>query len=263
MEVVIFESADAVARAAADIVAAVVRRKPAAVLGLPTGRTPVAMYAELVRRRRDEGLDFSRTTTFNLDEFVGLGERHPDSYRVYMEQHFFAPAGLPAGQVHVPDGNAEDLERACVEYEAAIHSAGGIDLQVLGLGSEGHIGFNEPSSSLASRTRIKTLTPATIAATTLERPTPSGPQHVITMGVGTILEARRCLMLATGAAKADAVAQMIEGPVTAFAPASALQLHPSTTALVDEAAAAKLRLADYYREVHAGKPAWQRQRDGV
>ncbi|MEK7703450.1 MAG: glucosamine-6-phosphate deaminase [Myxococcota bacterium] len=260
MEVVILETAQDVSARAADVVSTLVRRKPQAVLGLATGRTPLGMYAELVRRHRHEALDFSLVTTFNL---VGLGDAHPDSYRAYMQRHLFAHVNLRSTQTFVPDGMAHDLSRACEDFEAAIRATGGIDLQVLGLGGAGHIGFNEPTSSLASRTRIKTLTPATLAANGLTRPAGNVPLHVITMGVGTILEARHCLVLAAGAPKAAAVAQMVEGPVTAFVPASALQLHARTTVLVDEAAASRLALGDYYREVHRGKPAWQRERDGV
>lgn len=259
MEVLIHSDADEVARGAARRVACLLERTPEAVLGLATGSTMVPVYVELARLHREEGLDFSAVTTFNLDEFVGLPPDHPGSYRAYMRKHFVERVNVRASRVHLPDGNAEDIPEACARYEAAIRDAGGIDLQLLGIGRDGHIAFNEPTSSLASRTRIKTLTAATMDAFPPEREV---PRHVVTMGVGTILEAHRCLLLATGQDKAEAVARMVEGPLTALVPASALQLHPDTTVLVDEAAASRLALAGYYREVAARKPDWQRERDG-
>jgi glucosamine-6-phosphate deaminase len=264
MEVIILPSAAALARTAAGLVARAVRANPAAVLGLPTGETPKPIYAELVRLHREEGLDLARVTTFNLDEYVGIDETHPASYRRYMQEHLFGHVNLRADRTHVPDGRARDVESACAAYEAAIHAAGGIDLQILGVGADGHIGFNEPSSSLGSRTRMKTLLAETLAA--LRARLPPGvepPRHVLTMGIGTILEARRCLVVATGRRKATAVARMVEGPLTALVPASALQLHPRTTVLVDEEGAERLALAPYYRDVQANKPAWQRERDGA
>ncbi len=251
MEVIILPSATEVALAAARIVARLVRSNPHAVLGLATGETQKRFYAELVRAHRVEGLDFSDITTFNLDEYVGLGEAHAGSYRRYMRENLFRRVNLRPDRTHMPDGRAADVEAACAAYEEAIRAAGGIDLQLLGIGADGHIGFNEPTSSLASHTRVKTLTAATL------------DHHVITMGIGTILEAKRCVLLAFGPRKAGAVARMVEGPVTALVPASALQLHPETTVLVDEEAAGQLALAAYYRDVHRNKPAWQRERDGV
>jgi glucosamine-6-phosphate deaminase len=264
MEVVILPSATEAALAAARIVARLVRARPHGVLGLATGETQRRLYAELVRAHREEGLDFARVTTFNLDEYVGLDDAHPGSYRRYMREALFRHVNLRPDHTHVPDGRAADVDAACAAYEAAIRAAGGIDLQLLGIGADGHIGFNEPTSSLASRTRVKTLTAATLEAIRAQLPPgEEPPHHVITMGIGTILEARRCVLLAFGARKAAAVAKMVEGPVTALVPASALQLHPQATVLLDEEAAARLALAAYYRDVHARKPAWQRERDGV
>jgi glucosamine-6-phosphate deaminase len=264
MEVVILPSAAEAALAAARIVARLVRVNPRAVLGLATGETPKPVYAELVRVHREEGLDFSCVTTFNLDEYVGLGEAHAGSYRRYMRENLFHQVNLRPERTHMPDGAAADVDAACAAYEEAIRAAGGIDLQLLGIGADGHIGFNEPTSSLASRTRVKTLTAATLDAIRAQlSPGAEPPRHVITMGIGTILEARRCVLLAFGARKAAAIAKMVEGPVTALVPASALQLHPQTTVLVDEEAAGQLALAAYYRDVHRNKPAWQRERDGV
>ena len=255
MEVVILPSVDEVCSRAARIVARLVRAQPNAILGLCTGETPKPVYAELIRLHRDESLDFSQVTTFNLDEYVGLDAQHPASYRRYMAEHFFDHVRV--AHAHVPDGGATDIAAACRDYEEAIVRAGGIDLQLLGIGADGHIAFNEPSSSLGSRTRVKTLTERTLAL--FHARGESVPQHVITMGIGTILDARRCVLMAYGDAKASAVARMVEGPLTAMVPASALQLHPRTTVLVDEAAASKLELADYYREVERNKPSWQRE----
>jgi glucosamine-6-phosphate deaminase len=264
MEVIILPSAAEASLAAARIVARVVRANPRAVLGLATGETPERLYAELVRAHRQDGLDLSRVTTFNLDEHVGLDDGHAASYRRYMQERLFRHVNLRPDRTHVPDGRAPDLDAACAAYEQAIRRAGGIELQILGIGADGHIGFNEPSSSLASRTRVKTLTAATLAAIRARLPPgEEPPRHAITMGIGTILEARRCLLLAFGARKAEAVARMVEGPVTALVPASALQLHARTTVLVDEEAAGRLALAAYYREVHRNKPAWQVERDGA
>jgi glucosamine-6-phosphate deaminase len=251
MLVVITDSYDALSRRAAGLVANALRRRPALVLGLATGSTPLGLYLELVRLHREEGLDFSRATTFNLDEYLGLGPDHPCSYHRYMKEHLFDHVNLDPSHTHVPDGRVtSDFESYCATYEAAIRTAGGIDLQVLGLGADGHIGFNEPTSSLASRTRVKTLTERTLADN--RRFFPSGetlPECAITVGIGTILEARQIVLLATGEAKAGAAARAIEGPVTSSCSASALQMHPCVTAFLDEEAAARLAHRDYYRRV--------------
>jgi glucosamine-6-phosphate deaminase len=258
MEIVILPSAEAVCLAGAEAVARLVARKPDAVLGLPTGATPRPLYAELVRRHRDLGLSFARVTTFNLDEYVGIEPDHPGSFRRYMDEVLFRHVDLAAARAHVPDGRAADVPASAAAYEAEIAAAGGLDLVLLGLGEDGHIAFNEPTSSLASRTRIKTLSAASRAANQPAFGTDPVPGHVITMGIATILGARRCVLLAHGARKAPALAAMVEGPVTSMLPASALQLHASATVLCDEAAATRLALRDYYREVQAKKPAWQR-----
>lgn len=259
MEVIIKPDADAVSKEAADLFQRQLARQPASVLGLATGSTPLGLYRELVSRQREGRIDFGRATTFNLDEYVGLGGDHPMSYRAYMQENLFAPLNLRAGQTQVPDGLAPDIAAHCDEYEAAIRRAGGIDLQLLGIGGDGHIGFNEPSSSLSSRTRLKTLTPQTIADNARFFGSEAEvPRHVITMGVGTIMEARQLVVLATGSGKASAVAALVEGPITASVPASILQMHPRCALLVDEAAAGQLQRADYYRWVYDHKPAWQR-----
>jgi glucosamine-6-phosphate deaminase len=258
VEVIIAKDAPRACRMAAGALAGLVRRNPRAVLGLPTGSSPRPVYAELVRLHRAEGLDCSGLRSFNLDEFVGVPPEHPGSYHRYMAEQLFDHLNIPPEQIHLPDGMATDLRAACEGYEAAIREAGGIDLMLLGLGEDGHIGFNEPASSLSSRTRLKTLSEATAANQPGFAPG-EVPRHVLTMGVGTILEARRCLVLVYGARKAAAVAKMIEGPLSAMVPASALQLHPRVTVLLDEDAAALLSLRDYYRFVHQHKPAWQRE----
>jgi glucosamine-6-phosphate deaminase len=258
MEIVIQPTPEAASLIAAQIIARLVRSKPDCVLGLATGSTPQLTYRELVRMHREDGLDFSRVTTFNLDEYVGLPREHPQSYHAFMQENLFRHINVTPARIHIPDGLAADVPAECAAYEAAIRAAGGIDLQLLGIGSEGHIGFNEKSSSLASRTRIKTLTEQTRRDNARFFGAPEAvPMHVITMGVGTIMEARQVLLLAFGENKAQAVADAVEGPISAMNPASILQMHPVAKALLDEPAAARLALSDYYRWVYAHKPAWQ------
>jgi glucosamine-6-phosphate deaminase len=207
---------------------------------------------------REAGVDFSAVTTFNLDEYIGLPPDHPASYNAFMHENLFSHLNVPGENIHIPDGMTGDVPRHCTAYEQAIAKAGGIDLQVLGIGGDGHIGFNEPTSSLASRTRIKTLTEETRQDNARFFPSIDGvPYHVITMGVGTVLESRTCVMLAFGESKAAAVANMVEGPVTAMVPASALQMHQHVHVLLDEAAASKLKNREYYRYVYDHKPGWQ------
>jgi len=261
MEVIIQQNADLASVIAARIVGRLVREKPGAVLGLATGSTPLRLYRELVRMHREEGLDFSRVTTFNLDEYVGLSPDHPASYRVFMQENLFKHINIQASNVHIPDGTANDIPAHCIAYEEAIAAAGGIDLQVLGVGSDGHLGFNEPTSSLASRTRIKTLTEETRRDNSCFFASLNDvPRHCITMGMGTILDSRVCLLMAFGSAKANAVAKSVEGPITAMIPGSALQLHRHVHVLVDDAAAIGLEKVDYYRWVYANKPEWQSYR---
>ena len=226
-----------VSRTAAQFVAAVVRRKPTCVLGLATGSTPLGMYGELIRMHREEGLDFSRVVTFNLDEYVGLSGTHPQSYRHFMQQNLFDHINIDPRNTHVPDGRALDFESYCEQYEKLIADEGGIDLQVLGIGSDGHIAFNEPGSSLGSRTRLKTLTEETVRDNArFFGSEKEVPRLAITMGVGTILESRQCLLLAAGESKARAIRDTIEGPITAQVTASALQLHRDVIAVLDEEA---------------------------
>lgn len=246
---VVIEPAAELYRLAARRIAERVRAKPACVLGLATGRSMLPLYDELARLHASEGLSFARVTAFNLDEYVGVAPDEPGSFRHLMRVQLLERTDLPAHSLHLPDAASRDLAGAARAYEAAICAAGGIDLQLLGLGRNAHIGFNEPGSSLASRTRVKALAAETRAAN--QGALPGRVRLAITMGLGTILEARACLLIATGAAKADAVAAAIEGPLTASAPASVLQLHPQVVAYVDEAAAAKLARRAYYREAEA------------
>ena len=238
-------------REAARIVANAVRNNPLLTLGLATGSTTVGMYQELVRLHKVEALDFSKVTTFNLDEYLGLSADHRQSLHYFMRENFFSQVNADPKKIHIPNGKiAGDYEKYCSSYEKAIQRAGGIDLQILGIGRNGHIGFNEPASSFGSRTRLKVLTRETIEDNRkFFAPGEQVPQCAITMGIGTILEARKIVILATGAAKAETVTQAIEGPITASVTASALQLHRDVTFVLDEAAASKLEHVEYYRRV--------------
>src|SRR5467141_1990675 len=251
MLLVLKPNSEELGREAARVVGNAVRKNPALRLGLATGNTMLGMYRELVRLHHEERLDFSRVVTFNLDEYLGLPANHPQSFHHFMHQNFFAHVNVTPGNIHIPDGSIKgEYQQYCASYEEAIRKAGGIDLQVLGIGRDGHVGFNEPTSSLASRTRIKTLTLATIEDN--RRVFAEGervPECAITMGIGTILEAREILLLGAGPAKREAVARAVEGPVTASVTASALQLHPQVTVLLDREAAAGLRHLDYYERV--------------
>jgi glucosamine-6-phosphate deaminase len=255
MEVIIQPDAAAANAVAARLFARVIRRKTGAVLGLATGSTPLALYREW----RALKLDWRKVKTFNLDEYVGLAPAHPQSYHHFMWENLFRHVNIAEKNIHIPDGLAKDIPQCCANYEKQIRAAGGIDVQLLGIGTDGHIGFNEPTSSLASRTRIKTLTPQTRKDNARFFGSEAAvPHHVITMGIGTILDARHCVLLAFGRNKARAVAAAVEGPVTAMNPASALQQHPQVTVLLDEAAASRLKLREYYRWVYENKPDWQK-----
>lgn len=257
MEIVIGAS-DELAELAADAVETLLRHRPEAVLGLATGSSPLAVYEELVRRHKD-GLSFERARAFLLDEYVGLPDDHPERYRNVIVRDLTSRVGLPDASLGSPDGGSADLPAACAAYEAAITAAGGVDLQIVGIGADGHLAFNEPGSSLASRTRIKSLTEQTRRdnARFFGGVVEKVPRHVLTQGLGTIMQARHVVLLASGATKAEAVRQLAEGPVSARWPATVLQHHQHVTVLVDEAAAARLELADYYRDCFANKPSWQ------
>jgi glucosamine-6-phosphate deaminase len=259
MEIIIQPDSQTASHVAARIVARVVREKTHAVLGLATGNTPLQVYKELIRMHRREGLSFAHTTTFNLDEYIGLSPDHPSSYHVFMNRHLFDHIDVPRERIHIPDGLAADIPAFCRGYEEDIRSSGGIDVQILGIGTDGHIGFNEPSSSLASRTRIKTLTDQTRKDNAVSFGGEDNvPCHSITMGVGTIMDSRMCLLLAFGKKKARAVAAACEGPITAMVPASVLQMHPRAVIILDRDAASALKKTDYYEWIYAHKPDWQK-----
>ncbi|GAB2826751.1 glucosamine-6-phosphate deaminase [Streptomyces daliensis] len=242
----------------ADAIADLLHHKPDALLGVATGSTPLPVYKALSAKVGAATVDASRARVCQLDEYVGLPKGHPESYRSVVLREVVAPLGLTEASFMGPDGTAEDVASACAAYDRALTEAGGVDLQLLGIGTDGHIGFNEPCSSLASRTRIKTLTRQTREDNArFFDSLDEVPHHVITQGIGTILEARHLVLLATGEAKAEAVALAVEGPLSSLVPASAMQLHPHATVVVDEAAASRLKLADYFRDTYAAKPAWQ------
>jgi len=258
MEVIIQPNKEAAASLVSRIIAHDLRANPHLVLGLATGATMERVYRQLVTLHQEQHLDFSLCSTFNLDEYVGLFPSDPNSYRHYMDEHLFRRVNIDPRNTHLPNGMASDLEAECRQYEALIQRFGGIDLQLVGIGKAGHIGFNEPLSALRSRTRVKALTP-----TTLQQNAPlfggedKVPRRAITMGVGTIIEARRCILLATGESKAAVLAKAVEGPITSMVTASALQLHPRCTVVVDEEAASQLVEKDYYRWIFANEPEWQ------
>ena len=256
MKVVIQRDYEQMSKVAAHIVGEVLNAKPNAVLGMATGSTPLGLYQELVRLHREEQLDFSRVTTFNLDEYVGLRMDHPQSYHYFMREHFFQHVNIPRQNINIPSGTTSNYPAFCEWYERRIEQCGGIDLQILGIGSDGHIAFNEPTSSLSSRTRLKTLSKQTIDdnARFFER-REDVPVYAITMGVGTILDARKLVIVASGKAKARAIAQAVEGPLTSMVTASAIQLHRDATVIVDEQAAAELTMRDYYDFIYAAEPA--------
>ncbi len=241
MLVILKDNYDAMSREAALIVVDRLRKKPNLVLGLATGSTPLGLYKELIRMHVDEGLDFSKVVTFNLDEYVGLSPRHDQSYQYFMRENLFKHINIPQQNIHLPDGMAQDIDGFCDWYEAEISKAGGIDLQVLGIGPNGHIAFNEPGSSLGSRTRIKTLTENTMRANArFFKDLLEVPKYAITMGVGTIMDSRELLLLANGAGKADAIRAAVEGPLTGQCPASIIQLHRKTFVILDREAGSDL-----------------------
>ncbi|MED1724825.1 glucosamine-6-phosphate deaminase [Brevibacillus parabrevis] len=244
MKLVIVKDYQEMSRKAAELLASEVKQHPQTVLGLATGGTPVGMYRELIKLHEDEGIDFSQAQSFNLDEYVGLSSAHPQSYRAYMQENLFRHINLPADKTHVPTGDAADLDKECARYEEAIREAGGIDIQVLGIGNNGHIGFNEPGSSAESATRVVQLTESTIEANARYfASVEEVPTQAVSMGIKTILGAKKVVLLASGEAKAQAVRLMVEGEPTADVPASLLQLHPDVTVIVDEAAASQLTVA--------------------
>jgi glucosamine-6-phosphate deaminase len=259
MEVVISTAPDETEKLAADAISELLRRQPSAVLSVATESSPLIIYDELGRRVAQGSLSLARAHAFMLDEYVGLPADHPQRYRNVIREQFIDKVDIDPKQVYGPDGLADDLAGACEAYERAIADTGGIDLQILGIGTDGHIAFNEPGSSLASRTRIKTLTSQTRRdnARFFGGDVDAVPLHCLTQGIGTILESRHLVLVASGRRKAEAVHQLVEGPISAMWPATALQLHPHVTVFLDTAAASRLQLASYYIETYQGKPSWQ------
>ena len=242
MRIRLFASARSLGRALAGHISRALSADPGLVLGLPTGRTPIPLYDEIVRLHRSGRVDFSRATTFNLDEFLGLDPRDPRSYRAFMQRHLFDDVHLSPQRIQFLNGATRDVERECARYEWAIERAGGIDLQILGLGMNGHIGFNEPARALVARTHCTRLKPATRRANAalFDNRVSAVPREALSMGMATILHAKRIVLLATGASKARCVQRMIEGPVTPRLPASFLQLHRNVEVWVDSGAAGHL-----------------------
>ena len=251
MLVILKRSDEEINLQAAQLIAGAIKKKPALTLGLATGGTMVGLYQHLARMHKQGEIDFFGVVTFNLDEYLGLPATHPQSFYHFMREHFFRHVNVQPRNIHIPDGTIQNnYEQYCASYERAIREAGGIDLQLLGIGRNGHIGFNEPTSSLASRTRLKVLSRETLDDNAKSfNPGEESPRCAITMGIGTILEARKILLLATSEAKAEAVAKSIEGPITCAVSASALQLHPDVTFLLYEPAASRLTQRDYYHRV--------------
>jgi glucosamine-6-phosphate deaminase len=262
VEVIIIPDKFKAALLTARIIARELQSKPDLVLGLATGRTMERVYQYLVEIHRAEGLDFSQCRTFNLDEYVGIPPEHPGSYRRYMNEQLFSKVNIDLANTHLPNGMAPNLKDECRRYEARMADVGGIDLQLLGMGRDGHIGFNEPLSALRSRTREKALTPITLRS---NAPMFGGqdnvPRRAITMGVGTILDSCRSILLVTGDSKAGVVAKALEGPITSMVTASALQLHPNCQVVVDDEAALELQGREYYHWVFANEPEWAGYQD--
>ena len=262
MEVIIRPTTESAVRLTARLIADAIIEQPNIVLGLATGRTMEAVYAELVKMYQAGELDFSLVRSFNLDEYIGLAGDNKNSYRYYMNHHLFDHINIDKRNTSLPNGVAEDPKAECARYEWAIRAAGGVGLQLLGIGRDGHIGFNEPLSSLASRTRAKALTPETYEQNSPLFDNPEEmPKRAFTMGVGTILDSKRIIMLVTGAEKAEILARAVEGPVTAMVSASAMQLHPNVVVIADEAAAAKLQEREYCDWIFANEPEWEKYRD--
>ncbi|WP_169251333.1 glucosamine-6-phosphate deaminase [Brevibacterium sp. 'Marine'] len=258
MEVVIADEYT-LAELAADAIERLLRTEAAPVIGLATGSSPLRIYDELTTRHKNEGLSFAHAQAFMLDEYVGIADDHPQRYRNVIDTEIATRVDFAEGAVHGPEGSADDLAAASADYEHKIAEAGGIDLQILGIGSDGHIAFNEPGSSLASRTRVKSLTHQTRLdnARFFDGDVEQVPKLCLTQGLGTIMEAKHLVLVATGGNKAEAVHQMVEGPISAMWPATVLQMHPHVTVMLDDAAASRLQLGDYYRHAYENKPDWQ------
>jgi glucosamine-6-phosphate deaminase len=258
MQVVIRPTKPEASWLAAKMIASEIRSNPRIVLGLATGRTMERVYAKLVQMHHEEALDFSLVRTFNLDEYIGLPPDNVNSYRYYMNHHLFDHINIDKRNTFLPDGMAEDVSAECLHYESMIERVGGIDLQLLGIGRAGHIGFNEPLSALRSRTRDKALTPMTVSENSGEFANPEDmPRRAITMGVGTILEAKRLLVLVTGETKAEILAKAVEGPITSMVSATAIQLHANVQVVASESASSELTGREYYDWIFENEPEWE------
>ena len=259
MEILIRDSSDEGAKLAARVVGKIIKSVNSPVLGLATGGTPLMMYHELIRMQKSGEISFKNCSTFNLDEYAGLPREDERSYYYYMMSNFFEHIDINHSKINIPDGNSKDLRESCRKYEQQIKDAGGIDVQILGIGANGHIGFNEPTGSFSSRTWVKILSEQTIRDNSkyFEKKN-EVPHHVVTMGIATIMESRHCLLLANGAKKADAIKKMIEGPISASCPASILQMHPRVTVVLDDEAAYLLTFKDHYKWVEKNKLDWQK-----
>ena len=253
MEIIITSNPEEVCKKLASIIAQRIKDKPTSVLALAAGTTMLGTYRELIRLHREEGLDFSQVTVFGVDEYVGLAKEHPCSYHAIMRTSFYDHVNIRPKNIFIPDGMNKNVKQESQEYEDKIKSVGGIDICALGISEDGHIGFNEPSSSLSSRTRAKMLTEKTRYERSRFFPDGNVPRHVITMGIGTILDSKEVLIAAFGSRKSDIVAKVIEGPITAMVPASALQMHTNVKVAIDEDAAKELKMKDYYRWAYEQK----------
>ncbi len=254
MEIIIKQDYEQICEEAIKIIHQAWKKKNNLVLGLPTGKTPLGVYRRLIELNKKEEIDFSQVITFSLDEYLGLEENHPQSFAYYMEKNLFQHININKENIYRLSGNPENIDEHCKAYEEKINSFGGIDLQILGIGRNGHIGFNEPSSSLSSRTRVKTLTLETIEANSrLFQDEKEVPRFCLTLGIGTIMEAKMIVLLALGKNKGEAIFKCVEGPITASVPASILQLHPQAKIIIDQEAASLLSRKDYYQWVYKNK----------
>ena len=255
MEIIIQTSNHQIATIAAERISDALKKKPNLVLGLATGSTPIALYRILVQKHINKELDFSKVITFNLDEYIGIPCHHPQSYHTFMAKHFFNHVNIPKENQHIPLNSMGDYDSYCVQYEQKIKESGGIDIQILGIGTDGHIAFNEAGSSLSSRTRPVTLSESTLMANAIHFNSDKSavPEMAITMGVGTIMEAKQCILLASGKSKSVAIVNAVEGPITSSVPASVLQMHPNTSFIIDEDAACELKEIEYYNRCYENR----------
>ncbi|MBL7084476.1 MAG: glucosamine-6-phosphate deaminase [Candidatus Aminicenantes bacterium] len=254
MEVIITSNYEEICEKATRIIHQAWKRKNNLVLGLATGKTPLGVYKKIVELYENGEMDFSQVVAFTLDEYLGLEENHPQSFAYYMEKNFYQHTNIKEENIFRLEGKPENIKTHCQEYEEKIKNLGGIDIQILGIGRNGHIGFNEPSSSLASRTRVKTLTRETIGDNArFFKNREDVPRFCLTMGIGTVMDAKMIILLASGKNKSEAVFKSIEGPVTAMVPASVLQLHPQVKIIIDEEASSLLTRKEYYKWVYQNK----------